>query len=94
LKNIESIIVDVKMDNSSIRNKVILKDCPKQNSLSYEELSSKLHQCSFGWSDKCAHCEIDFDELKQKISYSIEPTDDNSNELRMKKEECLAKLEG
>jgi hypothetical protein len=79
-----------------VTNKVILKELPNQVSSSFtkEQLSSKSHQCSFGWSDKCAHCDIAFDELKQKLLSSTEPTEENLNELKMKIEECLGKLEG
>jgi hypothetical protein len=84
------------MSKDSIKNEVVLKDHPNQLSSAQmrQQLSSKLHQCALIWSDKCAHCEIGFDALKQQISSSTEPTDENLNELSKAIEECLDTLEG
>ena len=73
-----------------IKHKTIFEDCPDNTSLS---ASNKLHQCSFSWSDKCAHCEMGFDKLKQKL-ISIETTHEHLEELSRKIEECLEKLKG
>ena len=77
-----------------IKNKVIFKEHTNLNSLSQNEQFSKLHQCSFNWSDKCSHCEIAFDELKQKLSSSIEPNEETLNELGKQIKESLVNLEG
>ena len=79
-----------------IYDNFIINEHPSQIASSQisELISSKLHQCALVWSDRCAHCEIDFDGLKQKLSSSTEPTEENLNELKSKIEECLTKLEG
>ena len=79
-----------------INDKFIAKEHPSQLSSSQmqELISSKLHQCALVCFDRCAHCEIDFDGLKQKISSTTELTEENINEFKSKIEECLAKLEG
>ena len=84
------------MSKYSIQNEVVLQEHPNQVSSAQmrQQISSKLHQCALIWSDKCAHCEIGFDELKIKISSSAEPTEENLNELKNQIEESLAKLEG
>ena len=59
-----------------------------------EHLASKLHQCALIWSDKCAHCEIGFDELKKKLASSTEPNREHLDELKNKIRECKTKLQG
>ena len=54
----------------------------------------KSHECALVWSDKCAYCEVAFDELKRKLLSTAEPTEHSLNELRHKIEESLATLEG
>lgn len=54
----------------------------------------KLHKCALIWSDKCAHCEIEFDELKERHNSSNERIEENLNDLKIKIEECENKLEG
>lgn len=84
------------MASINIKNKVIHKDYPLETvPYTPDHLSSKLHQCSFFWSDKCAHCEVGFDELKRKcLSSAEQQTEENLEELEKKTEDCLAKLEG
>ena len=79
-----------------IINKVVIKENPNLDSSSQrsQQLSSKLHQCALFWSDKCAHCDIAFDELKQDFLSSTEPKEEKLNELKNEIKECLAKLEG
>ena len=61
------------MANVLVKTEVILKANPNPVK------ASSLHQCAFHWSDKCAYSEKGFDELKQKLSSSTEPTEDNLN---------------
>ena len=84
------------MTKNYLINKHVFKEHPIQlSSLQIQGFSSsKLHQCALIWSDKCAHCEIGYDELKQKLLSSDNPTDDNLNELNKEIEESLATLEG
>ena len=82
------------MSKAFIENEVLLRDCPSQVSSSQSQHSSKLHQCALRWSDKCAHCEIGYDELKQTSMLTAEPCEENLKQLRMQIEESLAKLEG
>ena len=56
------------------KGKVILRECPSQ------VLPSQLHQCALNWSEKCAHYDKAFDELKKKQSSSIERNEDTFNE--------------
>ena len=78
-----------------INKKFIIKDHAQQISSSHiRHRLSKLHQCSFIWSDRCAHCEIGFDELKQKISSCTDSSEESFNQLKMAIEESFAKLEG
>ena len=84
------------MLQNNIINEVALREHPNQVSLSQirQQLSSKLHKCALIWSDKCAPCEIAFDELKKKLSPSTEPSEENLKELKHEIEESLATLTG
>jgi len=84
------------MTKNYLVNKQVFKEHPSKLSPSQiqEHLSTKLHQCALIWSDKCAHCEIAFDELKQKLLSSTQPTEDNLNELKNQIDGSLATLEG
>jgi hypothetical protein len=77
-----------------LEHELIFKEYPNKVSSSESNSSSKLHQCALSWSDRCAHCESGFDDLKQKVSSSNEPSEENLNDLRKQIEESLAKLEG
>ena len=82
------------MRKSFIEHKFIIKELPTTLSSLQRHDTSKLHECAFNWSDRCAHCEIGFDELKQKMLSSTESSAESLNDLRMKTEESLTKLEG
>jgi hypothetical protein len=79
-----------------INDEFIAKQPPNKLLISQmqELISSKLHQCALVWSDRCAHCEIDFDGLKQKILATAEPNEEDLNELKKQIGDSLAKLEG
>ena len=64
------------------------------SALMRQYLISKTHQCALLWTDKCAYCEAAFDELKNELLSSTEPTEDSLNELRRKIEESPDTLEG
>jgi hypothetical protein len=76
------------MVNVFIEHKFVINELSNQVSL------SKYHDCAFNWCHKCAHCELGYDDLKQKFTLNAEPPEENLKEVRKKIEECLAKLEG
>ena len=82
------------MSKSFIENEVVLREYPNQISPSQLNQSPKLHQCALIWSDKCAHCEIAFDELNKKLSSSTQPNKETLNELGKQIGDSLATLEG
>ena len=55
------------------------------------QIPSKYHNCAFNWYDKCAFCDLGYDDLKIKISSSLGQTDDL---LKAAVDECLLRLEG
>jgi hypothetical protein len=76
---------------------IIFKEHPAHDpsSCTRQDLSLKLHQCAFSWSDKCAYCESTYDKLKPKLaSLATKPSEEILNELRKEIEESLATLEG
>ena len=82
----------IKMQRDFIENEVLFRECPN-NQVSPSQ-SSKLHLCTFYWSDKCFHCETSYDELNKKLSFLTEPNEGTLNELREQIEESLTTLQG
>ena len=78
----------------NLKKELALKKYPDDACNIKEHLASKQHQCALIWSDKCAHCEIGFDELKKKLASSTETNEEDLNELKSKIEESKNKLQG
>ena len=55
---------------------------------------SQYHQCTLSWSDKCAHCELGYDDLAQKFQMTKKPSNELKEQLKKKIDECKAILEG
>ena len=82
------------MEREFVKRKIVLKEHLDEELSSQISNEPKLHECSFAWSDKCAHCEISFDEFKKTFLACANLTEANNDELKVKLEECLAKFEG
>ena len=84
----------LKMSESFIDHEFKIREHPNQQSPLQIRDGSKLHGCTLNWSDKCAPCELCFDELRQKMLSLTDSSVDSLNYLKTKIEEPLAKLEG
>ena len=77
------------MKNLNVEHKVVLRAQTEPT-----QISSEYHDCAFNWCDKCAYCEMGYDDLKLSFLSSNDQSDENLIQLREKIEDCLFKLEG
>jgi hypothetical protein len=70
------------MKQGSVITEVTIKEIQNKSSKPQEQLSQKLHECALVWSDKCAFCGVEFDELKRKLSSTNDAFEDNQNDLK------------
>ena len=85
------------MDNVICHQEFYLKTHPDQIASHYvpKRLMLKLHQCALMWSDECAHCDFNFDELKRNLTSSNTHQDKaHIIDLKRKMDECAAMLKG
>lgn len=60
----------------------------------YAKSTSRLHSCGFDWSERCAYCEIDFDDLKLHVDSSNGLNYDITLLIKDKIQASICKLEG
>ena len=82
------------MDNSILKYKLKAQANEKSPFWRTFVPLSQYHQCCLTWSDKCAHCEIGFDDVAQRISMIRESSEQTHQILKEKIEYCSDKLKG
>jgi hypothetical protein len=79
-----------KIDNEIIIHETVVNSCRESGNTS--PMTSMQHPCTLGLNNRCAYCELSYDNLKKLFLYTNEISEDARIILHEAIDECISRL--